>query len=215
MANQKVYDLLKPAAIAAYWESRAPAEEQTYWGASRFPLQYTPELSISWISGRTGLPIALNPSSFDSEPPLRQRFGFEKVTADIPFFREAFLIKEQDAMMLARIANGDYSESFLAPIANRVYYDAYELMEAGRISREAMRMQLLSKAGVIQLTGAGASYTLEYPFPAENKFVLSGTAMWSDFANSNPVTDIYRWRRMIYEATGTWPTVIRRATCRQ
>jgi hypothetical protein len=208
MPNQKIYDLLKPAAIAAYWVARAPAEEQTYWGATRFPAKYTPELSIEWISGETGLPVALNPSSFDSEPPLRQRIGFEQTKADIPFFREAFLIKEKDSMMLARVANGDVSESFLRPLIDRVYEDAYELLEAGRVQREAQRMQLLSKAGTIALEGAGARYTLEYPFPAKNKFVLTGGAAWANTATANPVEDIYRWRKAIYQQTGSWPTEI-------
>ena len=44
-------------------------------------------------------------------------------------------------------------------------------------------------------------------YPSENKVALSGTARWSDLANSDPVADVAAWREAVRAAIGIYPNV--------
>lgn len=207
MPNKNIFEEFTPELMSLYWRERAVPEQQTYLGAALFPSAYNPDLSLSWIRGRTPAPIALNPSAFDTEPPLRSRFGYEKITRDMPFFREALHVNEEEFMTLQRIERGLVNESYAIPVKNKIYNDVFDLIEAGRVQKEAMRMQLLGTGGLISVAGAhGAHYSVDYQMPEENKFAAAPGAVWSNTAAADPIEDLRVWRKDIRDRAGSYPT---------
>lgn len=201
--NRSVFASLSPRAVAAYFDALPPQQRPVYFGASLFPDRHTPNLTLSFLRGKTPTPIALNLSSFDSQPPIRERFGFQKTHAELPFFREMLIVKEEEYSILSRVNRGDLTEPYASSIIDQFYRDTETLIVAGMIQKEAMRMQMLGNAGIITLTGAGSQADYDYKFPDENKYVT--TVTWSNTATSDPIADIYRWRLDMWERTGFWP----------
>ena len=87
-------DFFTAAAIAANW-TEASAGQTPYLGAGLFPARKKAGLDLTWLKGSKGLPVSLSPSPFDAKAPLRSRIGFEKLEAEMPFFREGFRLTEQ------------------------------------------------------------------------------------------------------------------------
>lgn len=203
--NRSVFTSLSPKAVAAYFDALPPQQQPSYFGATLFPDSYTPELTLSFLRGKTPTPIALNLSSFDSQPPIRERFGYEKTHLELPFFREALLIKEEEYSALQRVARGDQSEPYVRSIIDNFYNDIETLITAGLLQKESMRMQLLGNAGIISLTGAGSRADYDYRFPNENKFAPA--VAWNNTTTADPIADLYQWRKTMWGQTGFWPTL--------
>ena len=89
-----IFDLVKSQELTSYWETltqdRAP-----YFGETLFPSQQKLGLSLDWLKGANGLPVVLKPSAFDSKAIPRARLGFEKLTAQMPFFKESSYVDEE------------------------------------------------------------------------------------------------------------------------
>ncbi len=202
-----IFDLVNAAQIATYYITN-PSNNIPYLGATLFPARKQLGLDLSWIKGSNGLPVALQPSAFDTKAPLRDRIGVSKVETEMPFFREAMRIGEKDRQELNKVMAAANS-NLLEPIIGKIYDDATNLINGAEVQAERMRMQLLS-TGQITITDNRLDYTYNYQLPATHKKTLDGDARWSVIAKANPITDIQGWMDTIEEDTGTRPT---RAIC--
>lgn len=72
--------------------------------------------------------------------------------------------------------------------------DLAELEEMITRREELMCAQALFE-GKITVQGEGLDYLIDFNFT--NKETLSGTDLWSDYANSNPIADLKRYQRTI------------------
>lgn len=202
-----IFDLVNAAQIAMYYITN-PSNNIPYLGATLFPARKQLGLDLSWIKGSNGLPVALQPSEFDTKAPLRDRIGVSKVETEMPFFREAMRIGEKDRQELNKVMAAANS-ALLEPIIGKIYDDATNLINGAEVQAERMRMQLLS-TGQITITDNRLDYTYNYQLPAAHMKTLDNDARWSVIAKANPITDIQGWMDDIEEATGTRPT---RAIC--
>ena len=75
MASYSIFDIFDSKAIAAYWTDVNTAMKDPMIGSTFFPDTRTASLEFSWIKGRNNLPIALQPSAFDTKSSLRDRIG--------------------------------------------------------------------------------------------------------------------------------------------
>lgn len=206
-----IFDLVNAKEIATYWtqkvENRIP-----YLGETLFPAQKQLGLDISWFKGSQGLPVMLKPSAFDTKATLRDRIGISKIETEMPFFREAMRIGEKERQELNK-ASAAANAQFLMPVLNRIYDDAATLIDGALVVPERMIMQLLSSGSIAisaTIDGNRVAYDYDYRFPAGHKETLTGTAMWSDLTDSNPIVNIQEWQDTIEEDYGTRPT---RAIC--
>jgi len=197
-----IFDLVQAKEIATYYTSN-PSAQMTYLGETLFPAKKRLGLDLSWIKGSKGLPVALRPSALDSKATLRERIGVQKIETEMPFFREAMRIGEKDRQELNKVA-GAGNSALIMPILNQIFDDVSELVEGSRVQAERMRMQLLS-TGKIAVTDNRQVLDYDYGHPSGNKETLTGTAMWSDTTDSNPIADILRWQDAVEEATGVRP----------
>jgi len=200
-----IFDLMTSQNLTAYWETLSQ-DEAPYPSEELFPNNKKQGISLKWLKGAKGLPIVLKTSAFDVHAIPRPRIGFEKLTAEMPFFKESMYIDEelrQELNMVLETGNTAYIES----VMTRIFDDETQLLRGARASRERMRMMALT-AGVISMVSNGQAFTFDYQIPSGHKG--DAAVNWSDHQNSDPIEDIRVAKEQILDDTGA---VIARAMC--
>jgi len=200
-----IFDLLKSGQLAAYWNILAQ-DEAPYPTEELFPSAKKRGLNLSWIKGSRGLPVVLKTSAFDAAAIPRPRIGFEKLAAEMPFFKESKYIDEelrQELNIVLETGNQAYIDS----VMNRVFDDEMSLLRGARAARERMRMMALT-TGVISMASNGQAFTYDYGIPAAHKG--SAAIAWSNVATATPLEDIRVAKEKIQDETGN---VLTRAMC--
>lgn len=200
-----IFDLVLSAELVAYWEALTQ-DEAPYIGEELFPADKKRGLNLQWIKGSQGLPVVLKNSAFDVAAIPRARIGFDKLSANMPYFKESTYIDEelrQELNMVLETGNQAYIDS----VMNRVFDDETRLLRGAAAAREMMRMMALT-TGVITMESNGQVFNFDYGVPAEHKITV-GTS-WSDLTNSDPMEDIRQAKEQILDDTGA---VITRAIC--
>lgn len=199
-----IFDLIVSQELSAYWllmtQDRPP-----YLGEELFPANKKLGLELKWIKGSKGLPVVLKPSAFDAKTTLRPRIGFDKLSAEMPFFKESMLVDEvlrQELNMVLETRNPAYIDS----VVRRVFDDSTTLLEGAAAQRERMRMMALT-TGAIEITANGQHYSYDYGVPNEQK--VSATTPWSN-PDADFIRDIMDWQEIVEDATGVKPM---RAVC--
>ena len=200
-----IFDLVLSAELVAYWEALIQ-DEAPYIGEELFPADKKRGLNLQWIKGSQGLPVVLKNSAFDVAAIPRARVGFDKLSANMPYFKESTYIDEelrQELNMVLETGNQAYIDS----VMNRVFDDETRLLRGAAAAREMMRMMALT-TGVVTMESNGQVFSFDYGIPAEHKITV-GTS-WSDLTNSDPMEDIRQAKEQILDDTGA---VITRAIC--
>lgn len=198
-----IFDLMQSEQLVAYWEELSQ-DEAPYPCEELFPDNKKRGLSLKWLKGAKGLPIVLKTSAFDVHAIPRPRIGFEKLSAEMPYFKESTYIDEelrQELNMVLETGNQAYIDSVMA----RIFDDETNLLRGARASRERMRMMALT-TGIISMAANGQAFTYDYGVSHKG----NATVDWSDLENSDPIEDIKEAKQQILEDTGE---VVTRAMC--
>lgn len=191
-----IFDIITSTEIASYWElmtqDRAP-----YLGEELFPNEKKLGLKLDWLKGSSGLPIVLKASAFDVKAVPRPRIGFEKLSAQMPFFKESKYIDEELRQQLNMIIETG-NQAYIDTISNRIFADETELLEGAAAQRERMRMMMLT-TGVISMKSNGQVYEYDYRIPEGHKKTV--TKSWSD-KTATIMDDIRKAQDIIREDTG-------------
>lgn len=191
-----IFDLVQSQELTAYWEVLAQ-HEAPYPCEELFPANKKRGLDLKWIKGAQGLPVVLKASAFDAAAVQRPRIGFEKLSAEMPYFKESTYIDEelrQELNIVIETGNQAYIDS----VMNRVFDDETRLLRGARATRERMRMQALT-TGSIAMASNGQYYYYDYGIPAANK--VSPALNW-DNNTADPIEDIRKLREDISDRTG-------------
>lgn len=200
-----IFDIIQAPELAAYW-TELTQDEAPFLGEELFPNDKKRGLDLKWIKGSRGLPIALKASAFDAEAVPRPRIGFDRLSAQMPYFKESKYIDEelrQELNMVLETGNQAYIDS----VTNRVFDDETSLLRGASAIREAMRMMALT-TGVVSLASNGQAYEFDYGIPATHK--VNATTAWSNTTDSDPIADMIKGKELILDETGVEVT---RAVC--
>lgn len=199
-----IYDLIISEEIVAYWElltqGRAP-----YLGEELFPDDKKLGLDLKWLKGSNGLPVVLKASAFDVAAIPRPRIGFEKLSAQMPFFKESKYIDEELRQELNKVIESN-NQAYIDAVVNRIFNDEMDLLEGAAAQRERMRMMALT-TGTIVMEGNGQVYEYDYQMPEEHKKTVGKS--WSD-PTANILNDIREGIDKIENDTGV---TVERAVC--
>lgn len=209
----RLIDIYTAKAVAVQ-QSAAAEGRVEYLGEGLFPAKKKTGLALKWIRTHKGLPVSLAPSNFDAKSTLRSREGIQMDEGEMAFFRESMLVKEEDEQSILRVREA--GDPYALEVLSRVYDDAGTLIEGARVVPERMRMQLLAPVDDgsprINIEANGVLYSYDYDVDGsyrENNYKeLSGTAMWSDTANSDPLADIQAAQDAVEERTGSRPAAL-------
>lgn len=199
-----IFNLVNAPELTAYWE-QFTKDRPPYLGETLFPSRKKLGLDLKWIKGSAGLPIVLKPSAFDAAAVPRPRIGFDRLSAQMPFFKESTYIDEELRQQLNMVMETG-NQAYIDSIMNQVFNDEVRLLEAAGSRREMMRMSALT-SGSISVIANGQSYTYDYGIPEDHKGQV--TKSWSD-PTADIIGDIRAWQDKIEQDTGVKPT---RAVC--
>lgn len=195
-----IFDLIKAPELTSYWEEHIQ-DMPPYLGEELFPADKKLGLKLDWIKGANGLPVVLKPSAFDVGAVPRARIGFDKLSTQMPFFKESTYVDEemrQELNMVLETGN----QAYIDAVVRRVFADETHLLEGARARREEMRMMALT-TGAIAITANGQAYNYDYGMPADHKSEV--TTSWST-TTSDPIEDMRTAMDKIEDDTGIRPT---------
>lgn len=199
-----IFDFVNATEMVSYWETLTK-DRPPYLGETLFPSQKKLGLDLKWIKGSSGLPVVLKPSAFDTGAIPRPRIGFDRLSAEMPFFKESLYVDEelrQQLNMVLETGNTAYIDAVL----NRIFNDNTVLLEGAAARREQMRMMALT-TGAISITANGQNFDFDYGMPSTHKVTV--TTAWSN-ADADIGADILAGLDLIENDTGVRPT---RALC--
>lgn len=200
-----IFELVTAPELTSYWEQMTK-DRPPYLGETLWPAQKKLGLDLKWIKGSQGLPVVLKPSAFDVNAVPRPRIGFERLSAQMPFFKESTYIDEELRQQLNMVLETG-NQAYIDSVMNQVFNDEVRLLEGARARREMMRMMALT-TGTISIAANGQSYVYDYGIPAQHKATV--TTSWSSVDSADVMGDIRTWQDKIEEDTGVRPT---RAVC--
>lgn len=199
-----IFDLVTSDNIVAYWTNKA-AETENLLGDELWPSAQKLGLDLKWIKGAQGLPVVLMPSAYDVAALKIDRIGFERVSTEMPFFKNSVGIDEELRQQLNMVIETG-NQAYIDSIMTRVFDDEIRLLRAARAQRERMRMSLLT-TGIISISANGQDYYYDYHFNDNHKF--ESEVKWSD-PDAKIIEDIRKWQDTIEEDSGVRPN---RAVC--
>lgn len=199
-----IFDFVNANEMVSYWETLTK-DRPPYLGETLFPAQKKLGLDLKWIKGSAGLPVVLKPSAFDAGAVPRPRIGFDRLTAEMPFFKESLYIDEELRQQLNMVLETG-NQAYIDAVLNRIFNDNIVLLEGASARREQMRMMALT-TGAISITANGQAYSYDYGMPADHKVTV--TTSWST-TTADIGTDIVAGQDKIEDDTGVRPT---RAVC--
>lgn len=196
-----IFDLMTSENLASYWIELSQ-DEAPYPCEELFPDDKQMGLDLKWIKGARGLPVVLKASAFDVHAIPRPRIGFDKLSAEMPFFKESTYIDEELRQQLNMVlATGQ--QVYIDAVMNRVFDDEMRLLRGARARREQMRMMALT-TGVVSVISNGQAY--DYDYQLNNYQKGNAAVSWSNTANADPLEDIRLAQQAIYDQTGVKPT---------
>lgn len=196
-----IFDLVTSTDLAAYWNELSQ-DEAPYPCEELFPDDKKRGISLKWIKGSKGLPVVLKVSAFDVHAIPRGRIGFDKLSAEMPFFKESTYIDEelrQELNVVLETGNQTYIDTVMV----KIFDDEMRLLRGARASRERMRMMALT-TGVVSMAANGQAFNFDYQVPTDHKG--DAATAWSDYTNSDPIEDLRLAQEKVYDDTGVKPT---------
>ncbi len=185
--SKTIFDIVTSKNIKGFYEEVTQNDIPPL-GASLFPRTKQLGLDLDFIKGKGGLPVVLKPSAFDVKAPLRDRVGLETLHAEMPFFKEAMLIKEKDRQQLLTMMQTGKQE-LINLVTKKIFNDKKVLLDGGIAQEERLRMQLLTQ-GYIAVRENNVDLQYDYGMPDAN--YIETTTAWED-KESTIAKDIMGW----------------------
>lgn len=141
------------------------------------------DMSVARAGGMTPM-VATGSAS-----PIHGGFGRGSAEFEAIEFREKVLLLEQDIVDLRRLGSKTELKR-----AQEVLSEKFAVIEQRLLNRlEWMRRQVLFDQQVSVEQASGVAYTVDYNHPAYLDVTLTGTDLWSDYANSDPLVNMQEW----------------------
>lgn len=199
-----IYDVVSPKFLATRWEE-SEQDREPYLLEAWFPESKQMGIELSYLQGNSPKVRPLDLSAFDVKALPLTRESFNKITQDMPYWKNFLPIDEnmrQDLLTALQTGNQKYLDILL----NRIYNDNKNLLDDAQVTREMLRA-LIMTTGVITFASNGQQIQYDYNVPSSNKITISTeTQKWSASATADPITDIIGWQDAVQTATGVRPT---------
>ena len=216
MDKYNLEDFVNATVLGAYWEEYNRNVGDPYVGSVLFPSRRSNNTNMSMMKGTKGLPVVLQPSTYDTKAPLRDKIGFSRIEYGMPFFREAAQIGEKERQELVRmLAYGDESVKTFIPY---IYDQLTPLLDGAETAMERMRMEALANGSFLvrasSETGRSIEYSMNYDvdgsWTTNNKFELTGTDTWTaaNASTNDPIGDLITIKDQIMDYNGGNPTQV-------
>lgn len=179
-----IYDKVTASNIAGYINTLQENVDSTL-GESIFPARKQLGTKLSYVKGASGQSVALKAAAFDTNVTIRDRVSAKIHDEQMPFFKEAMLVKENDRQQL-NLVKDTGNEALVNTIVAGIFNDNLTLVNGARARLEAMRMQVLA-TGKIAFTSDGINKDIDYGIKADHKKQVSKS--WAE-PGATPLADL-------------------------
>jgi len=169
--------------------SRNLATPQNYLHELLFPARETSELTIDVVREGSRLPVMAQIAELGTEVEYGSREGMTGQRITIPKIQRG---RAMDEKLVRLLLQGNLRDNEYAEIRRTQLNDADYAVDAIKARKEWIAMQSVATGGVTYSEG-GVQFSVDFGYTADQKPVLSGTDLWSDIENSNPIQDIQTW----------------------
>ena len=183
---------------------------EPYLGRQKFGTRKQDSLDLRFIKGKSGLPVSLKASNFDAQAELRDVGGFSDVTNKMPFYRESYMVTEEEEQEY-----DNYRTSENVNLANSVLREISKkpmmLIEGARVVPERQIWSLLAPVdGIpkVKVTINGSPYDVEYTkdegaeYKEKNFKEITGTSAWNNPTTAAPLDDLITAKNEFAKQTG-------------
>lgn len=161
----------------------------TYLQDLLFPARQTSELTVDVIREGSRLPVMAQVAQLGTEIEFGAREGMTGDRVTIPKIQRGRAMEEK---LVRLMLQGSLRAPEVEEIRRTQLDDASYAVDAIKARKEWLAMQAIS-TGMVQYAEGGVQFAADFGYTSEQKPVLSGTDLWSDTANSNPLEDIQLW----------------------
>lgn len=180
-----IYDTVTAPNLSGYYNRKIQEVDATL-GEKIFPARKQLGLKLGLVKGSAGRPVVLRPAAFDTKVTLRDRMNVVINEEEMPFFKEAMLVKEQDRQQLNLISQTG-NQALIDTILQGIFDDQTTLVNGAKARLEAMRMQVLA-TGKISINSNGVPKDYDYGVDDSRKGTVAKG--WSDGSKATPIADI-------------------------
>ena len=208
-----IRDAFTAKAVAIMWDNWKKTQATApYLGRALFGTIYSPNMELKYIVGEDGAPVQLKGANYDAQAPLRNPIGFSTLEQEMPFFRESYLLKEQDKADYDKVmANAD--QSYAQDVLRRISMNPIKLVEAADVVPERMIWSLIAPSdGIPRITvtvDGGDTYDIDYTADSGVTFkskhymeITSATLTWDVAATATPLADLETMKDTFRSNTG-------------
>lgn len=169
--------------------SRNLATPNNYLHELLFPARETSELTVDIVREGSRLPVMAQIAELGTQVEYGSREGMTGQRIEIPKIQRG---RAMDEKLVRILLQGGLRNNEVAEIRRTQLNDADYAVDAIKARKEWIAIQSVTTGGVSYAEG-GVKFTVDFGFTNEQKPVLSGTDLWSDTVNSNPLDDIMTW----------------------
>ncbi|MEH7223860.1 major capsid protein [Bacillus sp. JJ1566] len=169
--------------------SRNLATPTNYLHELLFPARETSELTVDIVREGSRLPVMAQIAELGTQVEYGSREGMTGQSISIPKIQRG---RAMDEKLVRVLLQGNLRNNEVAEIRRTQLNDADYAVDAIKARKEWIAMQSIATGGVTYSEG-GVQFSVDFGYTAEQKPVLSGTDLWSDTTNSNPIEDIQGW----------------------
>ncbi|HEP4270099.1 TPA: major capsid protein [Streptococcus pyogenes] len=180
-----IHEIITSESIKGFYNAKNENVGNTL-GENAFPPKQQLGLKLSFIKGAAGKPVTLKAAAFDTKVPLRDRMTVELLDEEMPFFKEAMVVKEADRQQLSLLAQTKNQELIDTALA-AIYNDKVTLIAGAKARLEAMRMEVLSK-GKIHVASNGVMKDFDYGLDSSQ--TTKPDTKWEQVDTATPLKDI-------------------------
>lgn len=193
-----IYEEITAPIIAEKWTENNE-QRKPFLGEAFFPQRKQLGIELSYFKGNAPKVRPLDLSSFDAKVIPISREAFQKITTEMPFFKNSLVVDEkqrQQLNMVLQTGNSVYKNAIL----NVIFNDESRLLSNADVTREMLRMQLMT-TGSIAFASNGQAISYDFGVPSDNKV----SSDWHASTTADPVKDINDWCDAVEESTGVRP----------
>lgn len=176
-----IFDLVTANNITVYYNDRGSSTASPLVGETLWRPRKQLDTNLTQIKAAKGKSVVLKASAYDVEAVPRLRGTFNKQSMEIPYWKESMYIDEVTRKELNKVLQTG-NQQYINLVLNTIYNDPATLIDAARMRREMMRMQLLT-TGAIMVESNGQKYDYDFGMPTAHK--ITASTAWS-----NPDADI-------------------------
>ena len=183
-----------------------------YLGRTKFGTAKQDNLNLRFITGKNGAPVSLKATNFDAQAPLRDVGGFSDIQTKMPFYRESYMVTEEEEQEYANYVSSA-NDNLTRQVLTQIVKKPMNLVEGALVVPERQIWSLLAPSdGVpkIPVKIEGQTYNVEYTtdngtaYKVDHFVDITGTAAdkWSAASTATPLDDLVKTKREFQKKSG-------------